>query len=788
MRRSLLIIPLVAANVLAVGVALSPPAGAATYDVCASTCTYSSIQTAIDNAASYDTITVAPETFTEAVTIDLPLTLEGAQVGVDPSTSGRAGGESVISNQYAVTIASDDVVLDGFEIVDARQAVRVSGTFDNIQVSHNWIHQPSTSDDQLMGILLAADQLSDVRISDNIVHTEATADSLAAIALGSVDVPTTVPTITDLQITGNDIGWSTYGLFDGADPTTYVIETMALSGNWFHDNESAFNLGNIHNGLMSGNVVEDTGGTIGIDTGSISGNSFVGGGRLGLWGTQTGDEFWQPSADLDIVNNWFTDEVVGRAITVGVGIDASTIVVRANAFLDSGIAVGSDINDAWAGYLVRNLGTGSLDATLNWWDDSTGLIGNTGSTLGTVDTDPWIASFDDDPEHLAPTDFPLADLALTRAVGFWPLVDTATVITSSTPDPTFVGNSVTVAGTVEITGLGGDTSGITSLGGRVDAGNGTNSCSDSTLTGTVTNLLFDFSCAFLTTAPSSTAVSADYTDTSPVPFYGTSSDDQAHDVYSIENLDITFNGEYFDADGLGTTRLSATIDGGTAMCESGVEVTFTLTPVVGSPIITTATTGLDGTASTTATVAVGVYDVTVKATDTEGCIYTDGLGTLVVFNKDAATAGGGWYKVDASPPRVNFGYTVQVKVNRRLDQTTVSGQLLWTHQATSRLKGTVSGYYVPVACPTVDSLSFSRCARFSGTGTLYDYNPETERWINPRTVTFEVWVADGGQSSMAKRGGPKQAKPDAFGITITGETVGGESAPIQLNGGNLQIR
>ncbi|MFM7044875.1 MAG: hypothetical protein ACKOYG_04910, partial [Ilumatobacteraceae bacterium] len=109
-------------------------------------------------------------------------------------------------------------------------------------------------------------------------------------------------------------------------------------------------------------------------------------------------------------------------------------------------------------------------------------------------------------------------------------------------------------------------------------------------------------------------------------------------------------------------------------------------------------------------------------------------------------------------------------------------------QDTNRLKGTVTGYYVPVGCPTVGELEFARCARFIGTGTLYDYNPDTERWINPRIVTFEVWVADGGQSSMAKRGGPKQAKPDAFGIVIDGEDVEGEWSPIQLSGGNLQVR
>lgn len=785
MRRTVALIPLIALNVAAVGVALERPAAAVTYDVCASGCTYSTIQAAINDPTDPTPISVAPEVFTETVTIDRPIVLMGAEFGTDPSTSGRTDGETTISATFPVTILSDDVVFDGFEVRDFRQGVRSTGTWDNVQISHNWIHAADTDEIQEQAILLEPDQMSDIRIVNNLLSTSTTENSLAAIGISSC-CAADPPTISGLQITGNDIGDSNYGLFDGAATESYALDTVTITGNWFHDNGSAFNIGNIHQGLMTGNLVEDTGGTIGIDTGAITGNSFVGGGRLGLWGTDDG--FWQPSADLTVANNWFTDEVAGRGLTVGAGSDAATIRVRANAFLDSGIAVDSDPLDAWAGYLVRNLSTGTLDATLNWWDDTTGPSGNTGSTYGTIDDDPWIASYTDDPDMVPPTTWPLSGLSLTRPVGFWPLVDTATAIASSTPDPTYVGGTVTTTGTVTITGLGGDTTGITTLHGRVDVGNGTDDCTDSALTASATNLVFDFSCAFTTSAASSTAISATYTDADGVRFYADSSNDQAHDVYAIEYLDLTFNGEFFDADGFGTTKLSATIDGGTELCESGVEVSFTLTPVTGTPIIATATTGLDGTATTTATVPVGVYEVSVKAVDTEGCIYTDGIGTMVVFNRDAATTGGGWYKVDAAPPRVNFGYTVQVKVNRRLDLTTVSGQLLWTHQATNRLKGTVTGYYVPTACPTVVDLSFVRCATFTGTGTLYDYNPDTQRWTNPRIVTFEVWVADGGQSSQAKRGGPKLAKPDAFGITIDGEDLAGESAPRQLNGGNLQIR
>ena len=72
------------------------------------------------------------------------------------------------------------------------------------------------------------------------------------------------------------------------------------------------NIGNILNGQFTNNLVEDIGGSIGIDTGSISGNTFRNGAYLALWGNEYG--FTRPSRNLTVSNNDFTDEVDGRGL------------------------------------------------------------------------------------------------------------------------------------------------------------------------------------------------------------------------------------------------------------------------------------------------------------------------------------------------------------------------------------------------------------------------------------------------------------------------------------------
>jgi hypothetical protein len=83
------------------------------------TATYSTIQAAVNAAASGDTVQVCPGTYVESVSVTTDdVTLLGAKAGVD-ARSNRGPGESIVnppSGQVGVSLAANDLTLDGFQV------------------------------------------------------------------------------------------------------------------------------------------------------------------------------------------------------------------------------------------------------------------------------------------------------------------------------------------------------------------------------------------------------------------------------------------------------------------------------------------------------------------------------------------------------------------------------------------------------------------------------------------------------------------------------------------------
>lgn len=394
---------------------------------------YSTIQAAINNAAPFDTIQVAAGTYPEQITINIPLKVRGAQADQNPVEGGRVGGESIISSQYAVTITSSDVEFNGFEVANFRYGVNVPGaafiapdyTVQNITVSFNWIH----ANDAWVGFNAEPGLLKNLLITRNFIdvnNVSAGGDAYALAAIG-LSGSTANPTFENLEISYNRIrnltadGW--YGLFDGSDPSAYLINTAKITWNLFQNVSTGanMNIGNISNGELSNNVFESCGGSIGIDTGLVSGNTGRSGGRIGLWGTDFG--FTRPSTNVTVSNNDFKDEVSGRGLTIGTGALAATIPVHINAFRVSAVV----------GDLIRNLGIGTLDATNNWWGSAAGPSGNPGTLTGSITTSPWMTSYFDDPNKMVPPPFWPLSSTETQFPGFWPVPPETTTITYTGP-------------------------------------------------------------------------------------------------------------------------------------------------------------------------------------------------------------------------------------------------------------------------------------------------------------------------------------------------------------------
>ncbi len=122
-------------------------ASSQTITVCKSGCQYSTIQSAVNNANSDDTINVKSGIYNEVVNVNKPLKLVGQSAVIRPnaSTSLLVGGSTL---RAAILVNSDDVTIEGFEIDGTKTSVHY-GIYvynsDNSIVKNNVIHDLANS-------------------------------------------------------------------------------------------------------------------------------------------------------------------------------------------------------------------------------------------------------------------------------------------------------------------------------------------------------------------------------------------------------------------------------------------------------------------------------------------------------------------------------------------------------------------------------------------------------------------------------------------------------------------
>lgn len=115
---ALLTATILAGGGIGLGAASASAAGGEVHTVCASGCDYTTIQAAVNAAASGDTVSVAAGTYSEKVTVNKGLTIEGVGSGEDPASatilSGTSGNGFSLSGSYSAPVFVKDIRVTGF--------------------------------------------------------------------------------------------------------------------------------------------------------------------------------------------------------------------------------------------------------------------------------------------------------------------------------------------------------------------------------------------------------------------------------------------------------------------------------------------------------------------------------------------------------------------------------------------------------------------------------------------------------------------------------------------------
>ena len=158
-----------------------------------------------------------------------------------------------------------------------------------------------------------------------------------------------------------------------------------IRGNSVYDNVLGIQLWAGTDNLVQGNTVYSNANGIRIDSGygrASIGNSIIGNTLYSNTSATIAAVNWQfPSgpfgtfSDISINGNDISDAY--RGIYIGPNVDATAFAVNYNNIVGN------------TDYLAKNLGTGTLDATYNWWGATTGP--EPGLIIGDVDYEPWLA-------------------------------------------------------------------------------------------------------------------------------------------------------------------------------------------------------------------------------------------------------------------------------------------------------------------------------------------------------------------------------------------------------------
>lgn len=369
---------------------------------------YCSIQAAVDAATPGGTVSVAAGEFKESIVIGKPLTLYGAQAGVDARD--RSGPETVINGQestdYVVRItgaSAHDVVVDGFTITNPEQARTIAEGFKvhgseaenyNITLRNNIVEQigdPTvTRSFGVFGIHIY--NCRDVLVERSLVRdilcatTSPNWNGTSGFWLwgdGGENKRAYRVTIRDNHVencTTYGIGLSMAVVDTVIERNTVALGTSVPGTSWSRSGIRVAPESSTYGIIIRDNDVVDCSapgwtapGQTGDTTAGIRVQNFpatggtqvldnrVSGGNFGL------DIYWYDAYSMGAQNVTVTGNTfVGNAVGMRVGSGCTGLLVTGNAFSGNTMA-------------LSRLGSVPMTATGNWWGSASGPA-HTGNT------------------------------------------------------------------------------------------------------------------------------------------------------------------------------------------------------------------------------------------------------------------------------------------------------------------------------------------------------------------------------------------------------------------------
>lgn len=332
---------------------------------------YSTIQSAITDASSGDTISVGPGTYTETVNVNKSLNILGAQSGVDARARSTQSETVMNAAGGAFSVTANNVSIDGFTIQGATGAplgtgISLGNSTSGVQVRNNII------ENNVFGLYLNGQNQT---VEQNLFQNNNQPGSATGDAIYSDHG------LQNSVVENN--------LFTGHSSAAIVVAGASNSNISFSNNElqndNSVVFFNSLSVLIEDNHITNTDGSAiflggGNNGVTIHGNVIVGDNGSPSTGISISNSSTSPNQNVDITGNTMTGR--GRGINLAAGSYSGTLDVNLNSLVGNNLASTNAVE-------INNAAGVTINANNNWWGSNLGP--SSSLFLGSVTADSWCA-------------------------------------------------------------------------------------------------------------------------------------------------------------------------------------------------------------------------------------------------------------------------------------------------------------------------------------------------------------------------------------------------------------